>query len=141
MNCWNHLLLGIFFKSIDIPVNRESKISSYKAFKKTAERLQDGISVVVFPEGTISKTYPPQLQAFKNGPFRLAIELKIPILPITSLNTWKAMWDDGAVYGSKPAICDIFVHKPIETAHLTVEDADTLRDEVFNTIQQKLQSA
>lgn len=137
----DNILLGVFFRSIDIPVNRESKISSYKAFKKTAERLQDGISVVVFPEGTIAKTYPPELQQFKNGPFRLAIELKIPILPITSINTWKAMWDDGAVYGSKPAVCDIFIHKPIETAHLTVDDADRLKDELFTIMQQKLQSA
>ena len=132
-------LLGIFFKSIDIPVNRESKISSYKAFRQTGERLAQGISVVIFPEGTISKdVYPPQLQEFKNGPFRLAIELKIPILPITSLDTWKVMWDSGSVHGSRPGICHIFVHKPIETAHMTVEDADQLRDKVYDVIKQKL---
>lgn len=131
-------LLGIFFKSIDIPVNRDSKISSYKAFKQTAERLEQGMSVVIFPEGTISKDYPPQLQEFKNGPFRLAIELKIPILPITSLDTWKVMWDDGRLYGSRPGICHIFVHKPIETADMTVEDADLLKDEVYRVIKQKL---
>jgi len=132
-------LLGIFFRSIDIPVNRESKMSSYKAFKQTGERLAQGISVVIFPEGTISKDiYPPQLQEFKNGPFRLAIELKIPILPITSLDTWKVMWDSGSVFGSRPGICHIFVHKPIETVHMTVEDADLLKDKVYNVIKQKL---
>jgi 1-acyl-sn-glycerol-3-phosphate acyltransferase len=132
-------LLGIFFRSIDIPVNRESKMSSYKAFKQTGERLAQGISVVIFAEGTISKDhYPPQLQEFKNGPFRLAIELKIPILPITSLDTWKVMWDDGRVHGSRPGICHIFVHKPIETAHLTVEDADLLKDDVYSVIKKKL---
>lgn len=137
----DNILLGIFFRSIDIPVNRESKISSYKAFKVVTERLQQGMSAVVFPEGTISKTYPPQLQEFKNGPFRMAIELKIPILPITSLNTWKVMWDDGAKLGSRPGICDIFVHKPIETAHLTVDQADELRDQVHAVMLKKYQSA
>jgi 1-acyl-sn-glycerol-3-phosphate acyltransferase len=131
-------LLGIFFRSIDIPVNRDSKISSYKAFKQTAERLEQGMSVVIFAEGTISKYYPPQLQEFKNGPFRLAIELKIPILPITSLNTWKVMWDDGRIHGSRPGICNIFVHKPIETSGMTVEEADLLKDEVYRVIKQKL---
>ncbi|MGZ3813931.1 MAG: lysophospholipid acyltransferase family protein [Mucilaginibacter sp.] len=131
-------LLGIFFRSIDIPVNRDSKMSSYRAFKQTGERLQSGMSVVIFPEGTISKEYPPLLQEFKNGPFRLAIELKIPILPITSLDTWKMMWDDGGKYGSRPGICNIFVHKPIETAGMTVEDADLLKDEVFRVIKEKL---
>ncbi|MBS1522593.1 MAG: 1-acyl-sn-glycerol-3-phosphate acyltransferase [Bacteroidetes bacterium] len=131
-------LLGIFFRSIDIPVNRESKMSSYKAFKQTGERLAQGMSVVIFPEGTISKDYPPQLQEFKNGPFRLAIDLKIPILPISSLDTWKVMWDSGGVYGSRPGICHIFVHKPIETANMTVEDADLLKDEVYNVVKKKL---
>jgi len=134
-------LLGIFFRSIDIPVNRDSKISSYKAFKQTGERLEQGMSVVIFAEGTISKDYPPQLQEFKNGPFRLAIELKIPILPITSLDTWKIMWDDGRKHGSRPGICNIFVHKPIETAQLTLDDADKLRDEVHDIIKQKLSIA
>lgn len=131
-------LLGIFFRTIDIPVNRESNISSYKAFKFAGERLQNGMGVVIFPEGTISKTYPPQLQEFKNGPFRLAIELKIPILPISSLDTWKVMWDDGREYGSRPGICNIFVHKPIETAGMTVDDADMLKDEVYKVIKNKL---
>lgn len=131
-------LLGIFFKTIDIPVNRDSKMSSYRAFKQTGERLESGMSVVIFPEGTISKYYPPQLQEFKNGPFRLAIELKIPILPVTSLDTWKVMWDSGSEYGSKPGICNIFVHKPIETAGMAVEDADLLKDAVYKVIKQKL---
>jgi len=131
-------LLGIFFRTIDIPVNRDSKISSYKAFKHAGERLEKGMSVVIFPEGTISKFYPPQLQEFKNGPFRLAIELKIPILPVTSFDTWKVMWDSGSQYGSRPGICNIFVHQPIETAGRDIEDADTLRDEVYSVIKQKL---
>jgi len=131
-------LLGIFFRTIDIPVNRDSKMSSYRAFKQTGERLESGISVVIFPEGTISKYYPPQLQEFKNGPFRLAIELKIPILPISSLDTWKVMWDSGSEYGSRPGICNIFVHKPIETGLMSVEDADFLKDEVYRVIKQRL---
>jgi 1-acyl-sn-glycerol-3-phosphate acyltransferase len=45
------------------------------------------------------------------------------------------------LYGSRPGICNIFVHKPIETAHLTLDDADTLRDEVHAIIKQKLQQA
>jgi 1-acyl-sn-glycerol-3-phosphate acyltransferase len=134
-------LLGVFFRTIDIPVNRDSKMSSYRAFKIAGERLQAGMSVVIFPEGTIAKDYPPHLQSFKNGPFRLAIELKIPILPVTSLNTWKVMWDSGSVYGSRPGICDIFVHQPVETAHLDIEDADKLKDEVFDILNKKFEAA
>ena len=133
-----NMVLGYFFRTIDITVNRESKISSFRAFKKAGEKLKEGVSVVIFPEATIPLEYPPKLGSFKNGAFRLAIELKIPILPITSPNTWKVLWNTGSKYGSRPGICDIFVHKPIETAHLTLDDADRLRDEVYEVIKQKL---
>lgn len=132
---------GLYFRTVDIPVNRESKMSSFRAFKKAGDRLQGGQTMVIFPEGTIPSTYPPQLADFKNGPFRLAIELKIPIIPITSPDTWKVLWDDGLEHGSRPGICHIFVHKPIETAHLTIDDADALRDRVHNIIERKLTTA
>ena len=104
------------------------------------ERLQQGMSVVIFPEATIPESYPPELHPFKNGPFRMAIELKIPIIPVTSINTWQVLWDDGKKYGSKPGVCDIFVHEPVETAHLTIDDADELRDRIFGIISNKLNS-
>ena len=130
--------LNLFFKTIDIPVNRESKISSFRAFKKAAHNLQNGMSLVIFPEGKIPDDYPPRLNEFKNGPFRLAIELKIPIIPVTLLDSWKLLWDTGLELGSKPGICHVYVHQPIDTAHLTLEQADELKDIVFNTINQKL---
>lgn len=129
---------ALFFRTVDVPVDRQSKIASFRAFKKVMERLASGVTTIIFPEATIPDTYPPKLKEFKNGPFRMAIELKVPIIPVTSLNTWEVMWDDGLKYGSKPGICDIFVHKPIETAHLTIDDADALRDEVYAIISKKL---
>jgi 1-acyl-sn-glycerol-3-phosphate acyltransferase len=136
-----NMVLGFFFRTIDITVNRESKISSFRAFKLAGEKLKSGISVVIFPEATIPLEYPPNLGSFKNGAFRLAIELKIPILPVTSPDTWKLLWNTGSKYGSRPGICNIFVHKPVETAHLTFDDADTLKDEVYEIIKQKLEIA
>ncbi|WP_374948314.1 lysophospholipid acyltransferase family protein [Mucilaginibacter sp.] len=129
---------ALFFRTVDIPVDRQSKIASFRAFKRAMERVQSGITTIIFPEATIPDHYPPQLKDFKNGPFRMAIELKVPIVPVTSLNTWQVLWDDGLKYGSKPGVCDIFVHKPIPTAHLTVDDADALRDEVHTIISNKL---
>jgi 1-acyl-sn-glycerol-3-phosphate acyltransferase len=129
----------IFFQTIDIPVNRESKMSSFRAFKTAADRLKAGMTLIIFPEGKIPDDYPPQLHEFKNGPFRLAIEHKVPIIPVTSLNTWDVLWDTGLEHGSHPGVCRLYVHKPIETAHLTVDDADNLRDEVFAIIKSKFE--
>lgn len=137
----DHFVLRYFFTTIDITVNRKSKMSSFRAFKLASEKLKDGVSVVIFPEATIPDAYPPVLHSFKNGPFRLAIEMKVPIIPVTSMDTWKVLWDTGKEFGSRPGICDIFVHKPIETAHLTLDDADALRDEVYAIIKKKLPQA
>lgn len=132
-------VLKIFFKTIDIPVNRESKISAFRAFKRAGENLEQGMSLIIFPEGKIDDGhYPPKLMPFKNGPFRLAIEKKIPIVPVSLTNIWKRMWDDGAKYGSTPGICDIYVHKPVLTTNLTINDSDELKDRIFELINSKL---
>ena len=132
------IVTSLFFKTVDVPVNRDSKMSSFRAFKKAADNLKNGITMIIFPEGKIGDEYPPILHEFKNGPFKLAIDLKIPIIPVSSSNTWKMLWDDGTKYGTKPGICDFFVHKPIYTTNLIANDADALRDEVYSIISQKL---
>ncbi|WP_316799342.1 lysophospholipid acyltransferase family protein [Pedobacter frigidisoli] len=131
-------VLSIFFKTIDISVNRESKISAFRAFKKAGDNLEKGMSLIIFPEGKIDDHYPPKLGEFKNGPFRLAIDKNIPLIPVSITNVWKINWDDGAKYGSKPGICDIYIHKPINTASLAIDDADVLKEKVFQLIDSKL---
>ncbi len=132
------LVTGLFFRSVDIPVNRNSKMSSYRAFKKASEKLREGITLIIFPEGGISDDYPPTLHEFKNGPFKLAIDHKIPIIPVSSADTWKKLWDDGTKYGTRPGICKFHVHKPIETAHLTDDDVDKLKEEIYNIIYKRI---
>jgi len=129
---------NFFFRTIDVPVNRHSKMSSYRAYKKAIEKLHEGISMIIFPEGGIADDFPPKLQPFKNGLFKLAIECGAPVLPVTILNSWHLMWDSGLKYGSRPGICHIFVHKPVATAGMSVDDADALRDKVYDLIKQKL---
>ncbi|TDG35924.1 1-acyl-sn-glycerol-3-phosphate acyltransferase [Pedobacter changchengzhani] len=134
----NNPVLGIFFRTIDISVNRDSKMSGFRAFKKAAENLDKGMSLIIFPEGKIDDEYPPHLGEFRNGPFRLAIEKNISLIPVSIINGWKIMWDDGSKYGSKPGICDIYIHKPIDTTGLIADDADLLKEKVHHLIDSKL---
>jgi 1-acyl-sn-glycerol-3-phosphate acyltransferase len=136
----DNFITGIYFRTIDIPLNRESKMSAFRAFKKAEENIKDGKNVVIFPEGMISGHYPPVLQTFKNGPFKLAIENGVPILPVTISNNWKLMWDDGSKYGSTPGICDIYIHAPIDTKEMTSLDGESLNNEVYNLIDQQLKA-
>jgi 1-acyl-sn-glycerol-3-phosphate acyltransferase len=135
----NHPILKMFFRTIDIPVNRDSRISAFRAFKKAAENLNAGMSLIIFPEGGISDAhYPPRLAEFKNGPFRLAIENNIPIVPVTITNAWKLMFDDGRIRGSRPGRCDIYIHKPIFTQDLAPGDDAMLKDQVYKLVESKL---
>jgi 1-acyl-sn-glycerol-3-phosphate acyltransferase len=131
-------VLGIFFRTIDIAVSRESKISAFRAFKKAGENLEKGMSLIIFPEGRIDNAYPPVLQEFKNGPFRLAIEKNIPIIPVSLTNVWKLMWDDGLKYGTRPGIGKVYVHKPVTTTNLSDDAAELLKDEIYRKINSKL---
>ena len=132
-------VLGIFFRTIDISVNRDSKISAFRAFKKAGENLSKGMSLLIFPEGGIQdEHFPPKLMPFKNGPFRLAIERQVPVVPISIINAWELSWVDGSKYGSRPGICNIYVHKPIFTDRLEIKQDDQLNMEVFKTINSKL---
>lgn len=134
----NNPVTKIWFKTIDIPVNRDSKIAAFRGYKKATEQLKLGFSLVLFPEGIIGETYPPILHGFKNGAFKMAIETKTAILPVSIINSWQLQPDDGKLRGSIPGICKIYVHKPIETANLLPQNLEELKNEVFYLIKSKL---
>jgi len=127
----DNFVTRLFFKSIDIPVDRKSKISSYKAFKRGNELLKEGKSVVVFPEGKIDDEYPPRLHPFKAGPFKMAIENQIEILPVIIHNAWKILWDDGIKYGSRPGTIYISVLNPIDTKKIS-DGYNSIEDELYS---------
>lgn len=131
-------MTGIFFKTIDIPVNRESKISSFKAFRRASEFLKKGKSIVIFPEGKIDDTYPPQLQKFKSGAFRIGIDSGVAIIPIVIHDAWKIIWDDGKTFGSKPGTINVSVLKPIQIpSNLNKEELSSVEKKVYKKMDYK----
>ena len=63
-----------------ILIDRSNTESALESINNARERIQDGMSVVFFPEGTRSRS--GELKNFKKGAFRLAQELELPILPV-----------------------------------------------------------
>lgn len=126
-------LFKVFFEKMQISVDRASRMSSHKAFLRAKEELDLGNSVFIFPEGTISSE--GVLKAFKNGPFKLAIDNQVPIVPITYKNNWKILQNGGFFksYG-RPGISRIVIHEPIQTKGLGEEDLVNLRQQVFTII-------
>jgi 1-acyl-sn-glycerol-3-phosphate acyltransferase len=131
-------LFNIFFKKMNIPVDRASASSGKKAMDRCAKELEKGNSVVVFPEGTISKDVPKMLR-FKNGAFKLAIEQQVPVIPITFFTNYKRLEMAGLFSGKAgPGIAKAIIHEPIPTKGMTQEDIVPLRDKVYNIINNEL---
>lgn len=130
-------LFKYFFIYLDIPVKRKSVTDSHKAFVKVGEMLDRGISVVIYPEGTISNE--GKLKPFKNGAFKLAIEKQVPIVPVVNLNNWQFLQNGGFFKSlAGPGIPQIIVGEVIETKGMTTENCEELRDKVFNFTKNEL---
>ena len=130
----------IFFKTIDIPVNRSSKISAFRAFKKAGEHIDENKNLVIFPEGGIfSNNYPPRLQQFKPGAFRIAEEKQVPIIPVIIHNAWEILWDDGARLGSTPGRIQVSILAPITPQLNPHENSPELSTLVFEKMEQAMQ--
>ncbi|MCC5910905.1 MAG: 1-acyl-sn-glycerol-3-phosphate acyltransferase [Clostridiaceae bacterium] len=70
-------------------IDRKDIRQSLKAIKATTENLKSGQSMVIFPEGTRSKS--SEIDAFKPGSLKPAQKANVPIVPITIENTYKIL--------------------------------------------------
>ena len=81
-------LFGFFYKKTCILVDRSSIKSRQAVFLRAQQRLNQGLSICIFPEGGVPEEH-IELDVFKDGAFRLAINHKIPIVPLTFLDNKK----------------------------------------------------
>lgn len=70
-------------------IDRSSRIKSMESIRKAESRLTNGMSVVIFPEGT--RTFDGKMARFKRGAFVISEELGLPILPVTIDGNFKVM--------------------------------------------------
>lgn len=130
---------NIFFQKMNIVVDRGSIMASHRAFQRCCSDIDKHISIAIFPEATIPDST-PELGNFKNGPFKLAIEKQIPIVPITYLDNWRLLpdgkrnWNRGG-----PGCSRVVIHEPIPTKGLTDDDMPALRKKVYLTIRKSLE--
>ncbi|MDB4880657.1 MAG: acyltransferase [Gemmatimonadetes bacterium] len=108
----------------DIPIRRGKRESVVSAMQGCRDRLGRRVSVMIFPEGTRSKT--AELLPFKDGAFRLAIEAQVPILPIAVAGTRHCMAKGSFAFRRARAKARVLA--PIPTAGLTQADVAMLRD-------------
>jgi 1-acyl-sn-glycerol-3-phosphate acyltransferase len=110
-----------------IPIDRAGGKKAFEAYDEAARTIQRGTSsIVVFPEGTRSRT--GELLPFKNAPFGLAIAAQVPIVPVYIHHTFEILPKGGWRLRSRPI--RLLAGRPIMTTGLRPEDRERLRDEV-----------
>jgi len=131
-------LFRIFFKEMNILVDRSSNVASHRAFRRAGAELDKGHSVFLFPEGTISSF--GKLRGFKNGAFKLAIEKQVPIVPVTFVNNWKLLQNGGFFKShGRSGISKIVIHEPVSTVGMNEQDLVSLRTKVHAIILNELE--
>ena len=130
-------LMGYIFKRFHITVDRAKLRDRYATYKKSIGALKNDYSLAIFPEGGMRSSNPPKMESFKEGPFRMAIETGVQLVPVTLADNWHIFPNDGK-FLLRRRKCRMVVHEPIDPAQYTLETLKEFQSAVQATIQQEL---
>ena len=117
-------------------VERQNRLAAVKMYDKAADRIREGASVVVYAEGTRGDSY--ALRPFKKGPFVLAIQAGVPIIPVVIMGTREVMRRDQWLVN--PGVVNLHFLDPIPTEGMTFADRERLVAQVWTSMANALQS-
>lgn len=119
-------ILGLAMrKARHISIDRKNRVKAFEAYEEAAQAIRDGVSAVVFAEGTRSRD--GKLQAFKKGPFVLAIAAQVPLLPVWVEGTFEAFPPGALVFRRRPI--EVRIGPPIPTGGMDHDSRDRLSQE------------
>ncbi len=101
-------------------IDRTNNVKAREALEPVVAALKDGRSLAVAPEGTRSPT--PRLLPFKKGPFHIAMQAEVPLIPIVMRNCGEIMAAHS--YVVHPGVVDVAVLPPVETTGWDLADLD-----------------
>jgi len=123
-------VFGWIVKAACVLVDRSSPESRKRSILDLKNKLEQHISIFIFPEGKMNRTEKP-LTDFYDGAFRIAIDTQTPILPMVILNA-KNLMPRGKGYKIRPGKIVTIFGQPIQTTGLTSDDVESLKKEVHN---------
>ena len=102
-----------------VPVDRSNREAAIESVQEGVEVLRTGLHMMIYPEGTRSPD--GKLLPFKKGPFHLAMESGVPIIPMTILGTYEA-WPKHR-FSLKPGVVTVVYHPPVDPREFSDRDA------------------
>jgi 1-acyl-sn-glycerol-3-phosphate acyltransferase len=129
-------VFGFMYTKLHITVDRTKLKSRYSSMIKTLEALDEGKSLVIFPEGGIVTEKDPVMGSFKDGAFRASLEKQISIVPVTIPYNWIILPPDEFLLRWKPL--KVIFHAPINPAEFSMENISEYKNKVKTTITTEL---
>ncbi len=120
--------------SEQIMVDRSSPMAMARSVIDARKRLCNGMSLVVFPEGT--RTLDGTMNSFKKGAFKLAVDFKLPLVPITIDGAYKIL-PRTSKFNVQYGKIILTIHKPILPSD-GKPDMETLMQTTYDAIQSAL---
>ena len=120
-----------------VPIERENRERATQAIEQGVDAVKGGDSLLMFPEGTRSRT--GDLLPFKRGAFVLALKGQVPVVPVAIYGAGRAMRKGSPLIW--PTVVRVHIGPPIETTGRSVEDRQALADEVRGRVAALLADA
>jgi len=120
-----------------IPIDRSNRRKAMESLNLAAQRIKDGASVIIFPEGT--RTADGRLQEFKKGALILAAKARVPVVPVTIKGSFRVQSKDSLKI--TPGPLELIISPPLATEHLHNRDIDPLTRQIHDCIAANLQGA
>ena len=128
---WKLPFIGWYLqRSGQVSIDQSSARAGVASLGRGARTLQDGLPLVVFPEG--GRTASGDLQSMAAGAAWMAIRAQVPLVPLTLVGTYELL--PIHVYALHPRPLQLIVGEPIPTAGLTTRDAERLTSELHAAI-------
>lgn len=135
-------IVRTYFKALNIPVYRKDKTKAGQALVQAKKAMEDGWSIVIFPEGTIPESNIPQMLPFKNGAFRLAQNLNVPILPLTFTQNFHLFSDPTQILGpAHPGVVEVYIHPFIAVEEIVNSSIEEISQKCYHVIEAPLAAA
>jgi 1-acyl-sn-glycerol-3-phosphate acyltransferase len=114
-------------------VDRSNPRAALQSMDHIKKELVDGISTVIFPEGTRTKT--GEMGRFKQGAFKIAMDMGLPVVPLSLSGFFKAM-PSGQAFANPRARVSLHIGKPIDISQFNDinEAMEYLRNEIAKNI-------
>ncbi|QWX83664.1 1-acyl-sn-glycerol-3-phosphate acyltransferase [Cellulophaga sp. HaHaR_3_176] len=128
-------VFGFFFKRVAIMVDRSDAKSRTAVYRSAQKRLNNGLSICIFPEGGVPEEN-IVLDQFKDGAFKMAIAHEIPIVPMTFYDNKKRL--PFTITKGKPGRTRAKIHHFFKTSDLDEAHKASLRDEIRSVILKEL---